>query len=107
MIPAIAKVLLADSIDQHNSARIEEASDADLDAIIEGACRFHHYLWGRAGVAPETLPAWVYRLAREARWSRERIVSLEAEVVRLQRMIEGLCGRVATQSELLTRRAEK
>ena len=36
-----------------------------------------------------------------------RALAAEAEVLRLRRLIEGLAGRVAAQSELLSRRAEE
>jgi hypothetical protein len=50
--------------------------------------------------------------SREALWDAlmtmlDRIIVLEAEVERLQRQIVGHCERIAKQSDLLSRRAEK
>lgn len=47
--------------------------------------------------------AWAGRLLAEG---REIVLGLEAERDALRRQVEGLCARVAAQSELLTRRAE-
>ncbi len=92
--------------------RVEEERDrlrAERDKLLAFKNWCHAYLdtHGVPHHPPGTHGAAGCRIGDRMDWLMDRLKAAEAEVAALRRQVEGHCARIAAQSELLSKRAEK